>query len=184
MLTPNTICYGVELYAKHILPVYSRISRMSHIGRVKPERIVVKLSGSLFGSGLKAEDLAPFCEFFTKKMQTGVQFILVAGGGELARRFAGLQSPAFHGALIVSERLLQEELLNVTDRFRQSYQAQVGLGISINPGTERQDVYLALLTPDEQQTYYRPYGGPPEYAPRWAAHLSLDLIRKLGKENP
>jgi hypothetical protein len=25
----------------------------------------------------------------------------------------------------------------------------------------------------------RPYGGPPEYAPRWALHHSLDVIRKL-----
>jgi nicotinamide-nucleotide amidase len=104
-------------------------------------------------------------------------------GGEIARRFAGLQTSAFCGALIISEYPTPEELVNITDRFRQSLQAQVGLGVAIHPGAERQEVYLALLTPDGQQTYHRPFGGPPEYAPRWSAHHSLDMIRKLRKEN-
>jgi hypothetical protein len=38
---------------------------------------------------------------------------------------------------------------------------------------------LVLVSPDGQQTLKRPYGGPPEYAPRWALHHSLDLLRKL-----
>jgi nicotinamide-nucleotide amidase len=105
-------------------------------------------------------------------------------GGELARRFAGLQTTAFRGALVISEHLPPDELLTLTDHFRQSQKAQVGLGIAIHPGLERQEVYLALLTPDDQHTTNRPYGGPPEYAPRWAAHHSLDLLRKLRKENP
>jgi hypothetical protein len=56
--------------------------------------------------------------------------------------------------------------------------ASVGLGVAVYPGPERQDVVIILITPDGAQTYARPYGGPPDYAPRWAFHHSLDLLRK------
>jgi hypothetical protein len=36
-----------------------------------------------------------------------------------------------------------------------------------------------LITPEGRQQFMRPYGGPPEYAPNWALHHSLDIIRKL-----
>jgi len=49
----------------------------------------------------------------------------------------------------------------------------------LHPGHEKQDVYITLITPEGQQQYTRPYGGPPEYGTRWALNSSLDVIRKL-----
>jgi competence/damage-inducible protein CinA-like protein len=133
--------------------------------------------------GVDQETLEAVANTALQSRRWSIAIVESRSGGELTRRFAALQTSAFHGALILSEHLLPEDLLEITDRFRQSRQAQVGLGIAIHPGSERQDVYLALLTPDDRQTYHRPFGGPPEYAPRWAAHHSLDLIRQLRKEN-
>ncbi len=72
-----------------------------------------------------------------------------------------------------------EELLEITEAYRQTRQADVCLGVVVYPGPERQDVYLAMITPDGRQQISRPYGGPPQYAPRWARNHSLDLLRKL-----
>lgn len=103
--------------------------------------------------------------------------------GELSRRLSGLANPLFRGGEVIAEQLSPENLLSRTDEFRQTRQAQVGFGLSIHPGPEQQKVFLVLITPEQQKQYERPYGGPPDYAPRWAAHHSLDLIRKLRKEN-
>ncbi len=99
--------------------------------------------------------------------------------GELTRRLANLHTTAFCGGEILSTALLPDEFFTHTELFRQSRQAEVGLGILIQPGIEQQNVNIVLITPQESQRFERPYGGPPDYAPRWAVHHSLDLIRKL-----
>jgi hypothetical protein len=73
----------------------------------------------------------------------------------------------------------QEFLLTSTDEYRQLRNADVGLGVAIQPAGARSDVYMVLITPEGTQQFLRPYGGPPEYAPRWALHHSLDIIRML-----
>ena len=99
--------------------------------------------------------------------------------GELTRRLANLHTTTFCGGEILSTALLPDEFFTHTELFRQSRQAEVGLGILIQPGIEQQNVNIVLITPQESQRFERPYGGPPDYAPRWAVHHSLDLIRKL-----
>jgi hypothetical protein len=98
--------------------------------------------------------------------------------GELVRRLAAAKGP-FRGGEVLSERPATDELVSFTDSFRQLRQAEVGLGVAIYPAGEKQDVFLVLITPQGKQTLMRPYGGPVEYAPRWAFHHSLDLIRNL-----
>jgi nicotinamide-nucleotide amidase len=100
-------------------------------------------------------------------------------GGQLLRRLAG--SPGvFRGGEMLAERPKDgEALLAVTENYRQARGADVGLGVAIYPHGEKQDVQVALITPEGQRTLQRPYGGPPEYAPRWALHHSLDILRNL-----
>jgi nicotinamide-nucleotide amidase len=62
---------------------------------------------------------------------------------------------------------------------RLSRQVDVCLGIAIFPAGEKQDVALVWVTPEEAQETLRPYGGPPEYAPRWAIHHALDILRRM-----
>ena len=95
------------------------------------------------------------------------------------------QISAFHGGEVIAELPEQAELMAFTSAYRQARQVEVCLGVAIYPGTERQgarstaDVHLALITPEGQQEFTRPYGGPPEYTSRWALHHSLDLLRNL-----
>jgi nicotinamide-nucleotide amidase len=105
--------------------------------------------------------------------------VLEAGlGGELIRRLAAVQGP-FLGGQVLTALPTPSELLSLTEEYRSSHKADVGLGVAVHPAGEKQDVYFTLITPDSTQQFMRPYGGPPEYAPTWALHHGLDVIRKL-----
>jgi len=99
-------------------------------------------------------------------------------GGELARRLAS-STQAYLGSEVFPAPVSQEELSALTAAYQQARGAEVGLGATILPDQERQEVHLVLITPDGLQHFTRPYGGPPSHAPRWAVHHSLDLLRSL-----
>jgi nicotinamide-nucleotide amidase len=106
--------------------------------------------------------------------------VIEAGlGGELTRRLASLSSKAFNGSEVLPTYLSKETLSDQLKLFSQQCGAEIGLGVTIQKGKEKQEVEIILLTPDGEQFYQRPYGGPPEYAPRWAMHHSLDVLRTL-----
>lgn len=99
-------------------------------------------------------------------------------GGELIRRLAAVEGP-FLGGQVLTALPTPAELLDLAEDYRRSHNADVGLGVAVYPAGEKVDVYFALITPDSTQQFTRPYGGPPENAPNWALHHSLDVIRKL-----
>jgi competence/damage-inducible protein CinA-like protein len=113
--------------------------------------------------------------------------VIEAGlGGELIQRLAAKShgftsgsSSTFQGGEVLTKLPTPQELRDIVAAYQQTKQVEVCLGVGIYPGPEKQDVHLALITPEGQQHLARPYGGPPEYAPRWALHHSLDLLRKL-----
>ncbi|MFN3308078.1 MAG: competence/damage-inducible protein A [Anaerolineales bacterium] len=72
-----------------------------------------------------------------------------------------------------------EDFFGLTDSFRQYVKAECGLGVLILSGVQTQEVYLHLITPYTQQTFTKPYGGPPQNAPRWAVNHALDILRNL-----
>ena len=105
--------------------------------------------------------------------------VIEAGlSGELIRRLAAVQGP-FVGGQVLTTLPSPSELHALTEDYRSAHNADVGLGVAVHPVGEKQDVYFTLVTPDSTQQFMRPYGGPPEYAPTWALHHSLDVIRKL-----
>jgi nicotinamide-nucleotide amidase len=109
--------------------------------------------------------------------------VIEAGlGGNLIRRLAKVQGP-FLGGQVLTEPPLAEELMAMTNSYRLSQQADVGLGVAIHPAVDKQDVLLVLITPLEKHQFTRPYGGPPEYAPIWAFHQSLDIIRRISNDS-
>lgn len=99
-------------------------------------------------------------------------------GGELIRRLAAAQGP-FVGGEALPRTPGRDELLAITDSYRQARGAQVGLGVTIQPGPERIEVYMVLITPEGDRQVSRPYGGPASYVARWAVNHCLDLLRKL-----
>ena len=115
-----------------------------------------------------------------KVQERGWSLVVIESGlgGELTRRLASVQGP-FRGGEILPERPSPDALTDLIIAYSKTRGAEIGLGVVIYPSSERQDVYLVIITPEGQQQIHRPYGGPPDSAPRWAVHHSLDLIRKL-----
>jgi nicotinamide-nucleotide amidase len=108
----------------------------------------------------------------------GWQLVVVEAGlnGELSRRLAALPG-SFLGSELLATPLAAAELVAATEASRLAHGAEVGLGVALHPGGEKQEIYLVLITPDGIQQFTRPYGGAPANAPRYALHHSLDILR-------
>jgi competence/damage-inducible protein CinA-like protein len=105
--------------------------------------------------------------------------VIEAGlGGNLIRRLAAAKGPFLGGQVLVEPPTL-DELIKLSDAYRQSQGADVGLGVAMQPSAGTHNLLLVLITPLETQKYTRLYGGVPEYAPLWAFNQSLDLIRRI-----
>jgi hypothetical protein len=96
-----------------------------------------------------------------------------------AQQLGELPGATFVCGEVITHLSGPEELLNRVTAVRSTQSVDVGLGIAIFPGPERQDIHLALVTPHRQELASRPYGGPPEYATRWAVHHGLDMLRRI-----
>jgi nicotinamide-nucleotide amidase len=112
--------------------------------------------------------------------QRGWKLAVVEAGlaGQLLGRLASQRGPVAAGEILTTLPN-SEDLLSLTEQYRQAHQAEIGLGVALHPGKEKQEIYIALITPQGSQQFYRPYGGPPAYGPRWAVNHSLNLIRNL-----
>jgi len=110
----------------------------------------------------------------------GWQLVVVEAGlsGELTRRLAAVGT-VFRGGEVLTELPPPDELLALTSDLQRSKGSEVGLGVAVYPGPEKQDIHIVLLIPGEEKQYARPYGGPPGNAPRWALHHSLNVLRNL-----
>jgi len=85
----------------------------------------------------------------------------------------------FKGGKFQTELTHPEQLINLTCEYRLSNAATVCLAIGVFPGNERMEIYIALISPQGEFKKSIFYGGPPEYAPRYALHNGLDQLRKL-----
>lgn len=97
-----------------------------------------------------------------------------------AQRMGAKSGGAFRNGEVIAGLENPSRLPELTAACCQNHQVDVCLGVAIIPAGGRQEVHLVLITPDQQDEFTRPYGGPPEYAPRWAVHHSLDILRKIG----
>jgi len=105
--------------------------------------------------------------------------VIEAGlGGNLIRRLASAKGP-FLGGQVLTEPPSADRLLKFADAYRQSQNADVGLGVAIQTSEKTYEVLLVLITPRSTQQFKRLYGGPSEYAPMWAFNQSLDIIRRI-----
>ena len=98
--------------------------------------------------------------------------------GELIHRLAAAEGP-FIGGEALTTQVSEDELFDTLEAYRNERSVEAALGVTIHPGTDRQKVYLALVTPEEKAVYPIYYGGPPGYTIRWAVNQCLDLLRKL-----
>jgi nicotinamide-nucleotide amidase len=116
-----------------------------------------------------------------KKIGWSLAVVEAGLGGFLVYRLATTDDGVFLGGEVLTRPVDPNELLRSTTAFQQKKKASVGLGVTIQSRTTRQEVHLALITPQETRQEMRPYGGPPGNISRWAFHHSLDILRSLHK---
>jgi competence/damage-inducible protein CinA-like protein len=136
---------------------------------------------SRLGNWVYGADQDSLEEIALKNLLTkGWKLVVIEAGlnGHLIRLLSTVQESFLDGE-VLTEIPKPEELLARTEELRLSRSAEVGLGVAIYPGKEKQDVNLVLITPDRTRQYTRPYGGAPGNAPRWALHHSLDALRNI-----
>lgn len=106
---------------------------------------------------------------------------VVEGGleGKLLRRFA-LQNHIFlSGEVYPAPFTSLEALREATYAYQQAHGGKVGLGVSLQAGQEKRDIFLVMITPEDEKVLRVPYGGPPQLAPRRAVNLGIDILRKI-----
>lgn len=116
-----------------------------------------------------------------KKVGWSLAVVEAGLGGFLVYRLATTGDGVFFAGEVLTRPVDPNELLRSTTAFQQKKKASVGLGVTIQSQTTRQEVHLALITPQETRQEMRPYGGPPGNISRWAFHHSLDILRSLHK---
>ena len=105
--------------------------------------------------------------------------VIEAGlNGYLLRRLAQAGGPFLYGQLLTKPPA-KEDLLQMTDEYRQTQKTDVGLGVVIRSTSDIFDVDMVMITPVDKQQVHRRYGGPPQYAQLWAFNQSLDMIRRI-----
>jgi nicotinamide-nucleotide amidase len=109
-------------------------------------------------------------------------------GGRLIKRLSENNAaiPQRLQALIKGGELINSlenpnELGHLVTEYRDRKKADCGLGAAVFYGDEKQEIQLVLETPIGEKNFAYPFGGPPEYAARYAIHNSLDILRRLDK---
>ena len=135
-----------------------------------------RLGNWIFGADQDTLEQAALTHLESK----GLTLAVVEAGldGELIHRLASVNGP-FSGGKLLTKRLNSDNLVGITETYRKSNGADVGLGVTLHFGDERQRIILALITPEGTRTVPLSYGGPPGYASTWAVNQSLDLVRKI-----
>jgi nicotinamide-nucleotide amidase len=100
--------------------------------------------------------------------------------GRLTQRLASAEGP-FIGGKVLTELPDPALLPGLARDFRAAQDVDVSIGIGLYPTGEKQDIHIILITPEDEKTLRRSYGGPPQLAQTWAVNTGLDLIRKLKK---
>ena len=64
------------------------------------------------------------------------------------------------------------------EKFMQKSRVHVGLATCYHPGPERQDLFLAIITPSGKFDMTRSYGGPPQNGIPFAINTAIDFLRR------
>ncbi|MBI3158568.1 MAG: CinA family nicotinamide mononucleotide deamidase-related protein [Chloroflexi bacterium] len=96
--------------------------------------------------------------------------------GDLGARLA---SEARLGWETLAVEATLDDLKAAVTALRQRTGAEIGLGVGLERGQEKQTLHLVIQSPVKENAITRTYGGPPALATQWAVNLALDLLRRL-----
>jgi len=140
------------------------------------EKIQDRLGAWIFGADQDTLEQVALSNIKSKGWKLGV---LESGlKGELLHMLA-TSGGAFIGGEMATEPLSPEDLVEWVNNHPINQRAHVILGVTLHPGEQRQKIYLVCHSPEGERVVPLSYGGPPGYAPTWAANQCLDLLRKL-----
>ncbi|HEY70626.1 MAG TPA: CinA family nicotinamide mononucleotide deamidase-related protein [Anaerolineae bacterium] len=111
--------------------------------------------------------------------QRAWRLVIVESGtaGALGQALASLKG-FFCAGLILPHQTPETEVEEALHAAMQRHAAEIGLGLTLSPQDRQQQLVCRLVTPEINERLLRSFGGPPKNAPRWAASLGLNLIRK------
>lgn len=140
------------------------------------EKIQDRLGAWIFGADQDTLEQVALSNIKSKGWKLGV---LESGlKGELLHTLA-TSGGSFIGGEMSTEPLSPEDLVEWVNNHPINQRAHVILGVTLHPGEQRQKIYLVCHSPEGERVVPLSYGGPPGYAPTWAANQCLDLLRKL-----
>jgi competence/damage-inducible protein CinA-like protein len=97
---------------------------------------------------------------------------------QLAQSLSRLSGP-FLGAQLLATSADPESVRDHLLSDLKEHAADIGMGIAIVPKENRQEIFMILITPAGEERIIHPYGGPPQYAARWASNHALNILRNL-----
>jgi len=98
-------------------------------------------------------------------------------GGELTRQLSATGSEIFISGKILSGLADGQTLNSLLADEMKTHQADVAIALVARPATEKSEVDLVLVTPQNQKSETRGYGGHPKNVPSWGANSALELLR-------
>jgi len=120
--------------------------------------------------------------------QKGWRLVVVEAGlgGSLIRHLSSasrVPENDLEGVFMGGEALTKipsgDELLAFSKNYRETRQAEVCVGTSTKSVSNIVEIQLVVITPNGTEHVTPFFGGPPQYAPRWALNHSLNAIRNL-----
>jgi competence/damage-inducible protein CinA-like protein len=107
-------------------------------------------------------------------------------GGRLIQRLSrsstsSLPTPAdvIKGGEVITKMDDPSELSQLAASCKKSYAADCCLGVAIIPGEMKVDIHIVLITPEGEKSTVSYFGGPLEYAARYAINSSLNTLLKV-----
>lgn len=105
--------------------------------------------------------------------------VLEAGlGGRLIKRLASANGPFLRGELLKGLPS-QEELISNAKALQSGSSTLVVLGAVLKSNGDQQNLKLVIVTPVEEKSVERSFGGPPQLAALWATNLCLNWVRRI-----
>lgn len=134
-----------------------------------------RLGGLIFGAD--DETLPGVVMASLKEKNWPLRVLEYGTGGILQATLADIPGP-FAGGEFYRSAPAHFDLLQALHEQQQRTQDPILLGLVCAPAPDHIAIQYAWITPEAQHHRSLKYGGPPPYAPRWAASYALNSLRK------
>lgn len=97
--------------------------------------------------------------------------------GELSASLAPLEDPFVCGQILTKVES-DDDLLAAMNLLQQAHKTRLSMGVHLKTEGSRFLIAILLNSPVGNESITRAYGGPPQYAAKWAVSAALDRLRR------